>query len=75
MHAQIFACDMLQGSSSPTLMMARINGGGGDADLSVSGSPAPAAQNAVDAPVTLHCVDCDSDGHVADDCPYAQDVF
>jgi CAP-Gly domain-containing linker protein 1 len=57
----IFSCDLLRESSSPTLMMSRIT-----AD-SPAKAPAPAK--------ALHCVDCDSDGHVADECPYALDVF
>jgi CAP-Gly domain-containing linker protein 1 len=68
----IFSCDLLRESSSPTMMMSRIN---------VEDSPGPkaltGAHAAASAPAAkpLYCVDCDSEGHTADECPYALDVF
>jgi hypothetical protein len=46
-------------------MMSRIT-----SDDTPAPTPTPAA-----AAASLHCADCDSDGHLAADCPYALDVF
>lgn len=65
----IFSCEMLGGTTSPTLMMSRITG---------SDDPAPLGASVVtpeDDVLDVFCEDCEGHGHVAADCPHSLDVF
>jgi CAP-Gly domain-containing linker protein 1 len=65
----IFSCDLLKESSSPTLMMSRIVPEDATAVLSpVKPEPSRITER-------LYCEDCDSEGHTSNECPYALDVF
>jgi CAP-Gly domain-containing linker protein 1 len=69
----IFSCDLLRESSSPTLMMSRITSA--DSPAPAQGAKAAPPPPPAPAKEAKYCVDCDSDGHVAEECPYALDVF
>jgi CAP-Gly domain-containing linker protein 1 len=70
----IFSCDLLRESSSPTLMMSRITSDASPAPVKIAKESNPPAKESKSGE-RLYCVDCDSEGHTADECPYALDVF